>query len=251
MQKRVESFSDILKYKNRRDMNLDLFVSLKNEYIYFMVCKAASSSVTYHLRHAEYLGSQFQVKQVNNVQMSPHLLPFQFTDDDFVQVLNSESMRKIAVVRNPYTRLLSCYLHRIAGEKKMNPSKRVLLRALKKTDVSDISFEMFIDCITGQDTLSMERHWIVQHDCILYPLVKFDFIGKQENLVADLISLESLLFSSRVFDRALLPSRSESPRQTNAADHLKEHYNDRLMARVVDRYKADFEAFDYDTDLPR
>ena len=50
----------------------------------------------------------------------------------------------------------------------------------------------------------MERHWAMQHDAVLYPLLKYDFIGRQESLVEDMLKLEALLFGKPVFDRAEL-----------------------------------------------
>ena len=38
--------------------------------------------------------------------------------------------------------------------------------------------------------------------------------------------------------------------QTGAGDKLREYYDDRLMARVADRFAIDFETFGYATDLP-
>ena len=37
---------------------------------------------------------------------------------------------------------------------------------------------------------------------------------------------------------------------TNASSKLGEHYNDKIMAKIVDRFKLDFDAFHYDTELP-
>ena len=95
----------------------------------------------------------------------------------------------------------------------------------------------------------MERHWAVQHDAVLYPLVRYDFIGKQESLVEDLLKLEALLFGSEVFDRAELGSVNKAPMRTGSASKLREHYTDRIAAKVAERYALDFDTFGYSRDL--
>ena len=244
--------AELIKLKTSRDLNLDICISLKNRYVYSMVSKAASSTVTYYLQMAEYYGSGFTVQDVNNAYMSPHVRLFQLRDEEFVGILNSSQYRKVAFVRNPYARLLSCYLHRIIGDRRMNPSRKALFKGLKigMDSARMPSFQDFIEFISDQDTLQMERHWVVQHDCILYSLIDYDFIGRQENLIDDLLRLERLLFGNERFDRSLLGSLNCGPMITGANGKLRDYYDERLMARVADRYKVDFEVFGYSTELP-
>jgi hypothetical protein len=248
----------ILALKAKGDFDRDIRISLKHGYVYAMVPKTASSTVTYHLQYAEFQGSKFSVGNVNKGIMSPHLLPYQLTPADTFAILASDKFKKITFVRNPYTRLLSCYLHRILGTKRSNPSKKALLKAMGGTDLKDlqnVSFEAFITCICDQPSNQMERHWCVQHDSILYPLVKYDFIGKQESLVEDLLRVEKLLFDGRLkhnktaFNHAELTSVNKSPMATSSASKLAQYYDERLAAKVAERYRLDFENFGYSTDI--
>ena len=155
---------DILALKSQSDFERDTRISLKNDYIYTMVSKAASSTVTYHLQFAELRNTPFSVRSVNSGIMSPHLLPYQLKPETVPELMASDAVRKVAFVRNPYTRLLSCYLHRIVGTPRANPSKRILRQASRRKDVRGMSFADFILCICDQPSLEMERHWCVQHE---------------------------------------------------------------------------------------
>ena len=96
----------------------------------------------------------------------------------------------------------------------------------------------------------MERHWAVQHDAVLYPLVRYDFIGKQESLVEDLLKLEALLFGKR----GLRPRRARLGQQGADADRLRppgcaSTTPIAIAAKVAERYALDFDTFGYSRDL--
>ena len=242
-------YKSLLTYKRAIDLERDTHISLKNRFVYIMVGKAASSTVTYHLQWAEYRGTRFSPQNVNSRYQSPHLAPFQLRKKTFYSIMNGDRFKKVTFVRNPYSRLLSCYLHRIVGSSKKNPSKRALYRSFKGPRPQKFSFETFVDIICDQENRKMERHWAVQHDTTLYPLVKYDFIGKQERLQEDLIALEKLVFRKIVFDRDKLSSVNMAPMQTGSSNKLRDYYTDRIASKVAERYKIDFETFGYSTDL--
>ena len=242
-------FRRALALKTRFELDLDTHISLKHRYVYLMVGKAASSTVTYHLQCAEYRGTRYQPADVNSRQQSPHLAPFQLSQGQFGKIMTQRRYRKLTFVRNPYTRLLSCYLHRIVGMPEMNPSKKALIKRVRGIDPARLSFADFVAIVADMENRQMERHWAVQHDAVLYPLIAYDFIGRQESLVEDLVKLEALLFGKPVFDRAALGSVNKAQMTTGAAAKLSEHYTDRLAARVAERYALDFDTFGYSRDL--
>lgn len=246
----IQSISGLMKFKSQHDLDLDTHISLKNRYVYLMVSKAASSTVTYHLQYVEYKGSRFSVQNVNSRYMSPHIAPFQLSRRRFVEIMNDPAFRKVTVVRNPYTRLLSCYLHRIVGIKKTNPSKRVLAKYVPKESIPELTFEQFVDIVAGMENGAMERHWALQHDAIMYPVVNYDFIGRQETLQEDMVRMEQLLFGKKLFDRDALATVNKAPMQTGSSSRTRDYYTDRIAAKVAERYRRDFETFGYSTDLP-
>jgi len=234
----------------RVNINLCIYISLKNKYIYFRVGKTGSSTVTYHLYYAEYINTNFVVKDVNSQYFCPHLRPFQLDVEQFEEILNSPRFWKIAFVRNPYTRLLSCYLHRIIGEKTMNPSKKVLYKNTEFNEEHKSSFREFVKFVCDQETTNMERHWRLQSFEILWPQMKFDFVGRQEQLSDDLNRLELVLYGKPVFDQKILKCSDNSPMKTNASKSLRNYYDDETARLVYSRYRDDFETFDYAVELP-
>lgn len=242
------TMADLKAFKSSKELDLDTHISLKHKYVYIMVCKAASSTVTYHLQYAEFLGSKFSVKNVNSRYQSPHIAPFQLTSKRFLTILQSDAFRKVTVVRNPYSRLLSCYLHRIIGTPNSNPTKKALSALVGKEKVPELTFGEFVNLICDQENREMERHYALQHDTVMYPLVRYDFIGKVETLHDDLLKMESLLFKKPRFDRKALVEENRAPMQTNSNSKILKYYTDEIAAKVAERYRLDFETFGYSTD---
>ena len=95
----------------------------------------------------------------------------------------------------------------------------------------------------------MERHWAVQHDAVLYPLLKYDFIGRQERLVEDLLKLEALLFGKEVFDRAALTRSTRRRCRPAPPPSCASTTPTRSRPRWPTRYALDFDTFGYSRDF--
>ena len=244
------SNDNFVKYKSWTEIERNTHISLSHKYIYFQVSKSASSTVKYYLQLAELKGTPWEgkVANVNKKYMSPHLSPFQLPHNRFKKILKSDNFKKITFVRNPYTRLLSCYLHRIIGQPKSRSAKQ-LTAQMNRTDITDITFEEFIKFICQQQSKEMESHWRVQYDEVLGGEVKFDFIGKQENLTDDIKSLLKYLYGSNEYIN-VDNSTNESPQSTSASDKLNKYYTNELIDLVRTRYQNDFEYFGYSLELP-
>ena len=238
----------VFQLKPAADWQLNTHISLRNRYVYFQVCKSAGSTIVYHLQTVEYLGTQFTVQDPRNKYLSPHLSPYQLEPARLAGIMRDPTWRRFAFVRNPFTRLLSCYLHRIVA-KPDSPSARHFRTA--SGDTGTPSFERFVTVVCGQSSLEMERHWRVQSDEILADVVPIDFIGRFENLRSDLERLSQFLYGRQAFDAKALDRVNASPMQTGAQSRIGEFYTDDLAALVVRRFRRDFELFGYPTTLPR
>ncbi|WP_225205317.1 sulfotransferase family protein [Novosphingobium huizhouense] len=247
---KFNSLKQFYAMKSKRDCLYDIFISLRHEYVYFMCCKSASSTVSHHLQYAEYEGTNLEVQDVNDHYASPHLRLYQLPEATALEVINSPRFRKIAFVRNPFTRILSCYLHRIVEERKMNPSKMVLYAATEFSDTNKPTFAQFLGFIADQPPGEMERHWQVQCASTLYRHLNYDFIGRQESLVDDLLAVEKLLFGREMFDRAALGAVRKGPRVTSAGARMREHFDAETIGLIRQIYADDFRAFGYPIDPP-
>lgn len=241
------TISELLKYKNLRELDIGTHISLKNSYIYFQVSKSASSTVKYYLQELEIRGTQRKIIDVNNRNLSPHIWPSQLTEEHFTELLEADAMKKVTFVRNPFSRILSCYLHRIKGSPE-SPSVKNIKRFTKNRFDATLSFSDFINIICDQESIQQESHWRVQSDEIFYNSIKkWDFIGKVESIDKDLPNLLSVLSNNFPNnDGALLDS---SPSVTKANSKLSEFYTIELLEKVAKRYHLDFKNFNYNTEI--
>lgn len=232
----------VLDFKPNADWQINTHVSLRHRFVYFQVCKAASSTVVQRLQEVALEDIHWTVRDPHDKRVSPLLSPYQLPDDLMVEALLAPSWRRFTFVRNPFDRLLSCYLHRLVAEPD-SASARSFRRYAGDDEVP--SFARFIDVVSGQESAEMERHWRVQADEVLSDLVDLDFVGKVEQLETDLQRLWRVLFDRTQDDAAGLADVNASPMTTGASQRRLEHYDDSLVEAVVSRYEKDFTRFGY------
>ena len=153
--------------------------------------------------------------------------------------INSSEYLKICFVRNPYTRLLSLYMDKI---KKKNPQ---LMKDLGFSREDAPTFPELVEAIETQTWYQANRHYRVQTENLLWGDIHYDFVGKFE-FFAD--ELNRLVEDHDVDLRGYLSVRQRHA--TQAEQRLYGFYTDELQARVHALYRADFDAFGYDYDLP-
>lgn len=137
------------------------------------------------------------------------------------------------VVRNPVTRLLSTYLHKVAQEK-----YRRKYGLYHKNEYKHFSFEDFLRRLED-DLLFLDIHWAPQTSILPYDLQKYDFIGKLENLDHDLKHITSEIFSK--------PSEIYTiDRHKTASGEMLELVSRRELGIIRDLYERDFIELGYD-----
>jgi hypothetical protein len=244
----MKFFEDIKKNKTIDDFNAYTLISLKNRYVYFAVSKAANSTIKWMLRTIEYEGTKYRIKNIHNWREAPHVFPFQLAREDVASLLTTdEHMFRFAFVRNPYTRLLSCYLDRIV--RSATVSKKRLYRYMEIDDISkQVTFADFVDAISAQSPPQMDSHWRVQTNDICFDTVSFSRVFHFEDLAGGLGTLEKEVFKT---PKAILHdlTLNKSPSKTSAADRLHEYYTPYLQEKVYSIYKADFDNFGYAPEL--
>jgi len=242
------SYERLLERRSAREIDLGCHISLKNGYIYFQISKAASSSVKYALQSLEVMGTGRRIRSVNNREMSPHIWPSQLPVNELNRILKSCSFKKIAFVRNPFTRLLSCYLHRVIAEPE-SASNRALARLTGGLAGPEISFNNFVRAICDQKPSEQESHWRLQSEEIFFNLIDdWDFIGKFETLHEDLQKCVKLIVGDKQIVN-IRKSKDMSPMKTSAQSRLKQYYTPEISNLVVRKYREDFRNFGYSTNL--
>lgn len=238
------SLERLLNNKSMRELDIGTHISLKNKYVYFQVSKSASSTVKGVLQKWEVDGTGRRVIDVNNRNYSPHVWPSQLSEEMFVSILSDPEYRKISFVRNPYTRILSCYLHRIVAEPH-STSNKLLMKANSGRGGPDITFSEFVSVICEQKSYEQESHWRAQSDEIFYDVIgDWAFIGRMEALQIDIDRMQGVIFDGGKNEKNKIGNLS--PMSTGASEKLKHYYDPETQKKLLRRYERDFTAFGYD-----
>lgn len=216
-------------------------ISLVNRYCYFAVDKVANSTVKHCLYRMEYKGGRLRedILNIYDPRASPLLSPYQIPSRDLRESLWG-GFRRFAFVRNPYTRLLSCFLDRVCTFHS-RPSKDFV----KIYGSNTFTFSDFVHVVCSQDSVSQNSHWRVQYDDLMMGAVPDTQIFYFENLRSGMMEISRMVFGEED-ERMEVDKLNASPKTTNSSDILGDYYDRKLYDLVYDRYKKDFEEFGYD-----
>lgn len=179
--------------------------------------------------------------------------------------MRSEELFKFSFVRNPYSRLVSAYEGKIAVTKagaQNNLYRDVIWNSQMKAgkapsfsfyNYEPPTFKEFVRYIFTTDTVTMNSHWRPQHLILRPDVVKYDFIGKFESFSKDMeFVLDELQrrnqieFSNDVYHKIGVKTDNKN---VYRADSWADYYDDETKALVYQKYKEDFDFFDYDPNL--
>lgn len=224
-----------------KDINSHFYISLKNDYLFHSVGKAANSTVKHFLYTEELKGSGIKCNTVHDRISSPLLSPFQIKNSLFFDIVQKKDYFKFTFVRNPYSRIVSCYLDRIVQKK--SAAYRSLLRFSGKSEGYDFTFDEFVSIIVSQSDYEANNHWRLQYADCCCEVIDYDFVGRQESFSKD---MEKVF--KKIYPDAPLPdfgNINASPSKSNASSLLDKYWNDRLLLKFNERYAKDFSFFGY------
>ncbi len=111
------------------------------------------------------------------------------------------------------------------------------------------SFEEFVTVICEQTDFEQNNHWRLQYADTMSGLVKYDFIGRQENFNEDMGKVWKIIYpKSAVKD---FSSINKSPSKTNSTKSLGDYWESHLVKLVAERYEKDFSCFGYNVSILR
>lgn len=220
------------------------FVSNKWSYCYFRIPKCANSTVTRSL-------SYYDAGLLYDPAADPMGKVAKNRSDRLLsaKVLTADALPTryflFTFVRNPYARLLSAYMDKIARlDNPVFESTREAIRAFSDSKC-DLTFEAFVKYLECRG-LYENPHWVPQTSMLPIAARKIHFIGRVESLERDLEFIIDRVFGEGIYKGALM----REVRRTDAVNKIFRYYNTELARRVCSLYQADFDAFSYSKILP-
>lgn len=193
-------------------MLLNVVVSHTKKYLYYSIPKTATTSIKIYL---ELYGM---------VDIGSHSKQDGYSVE-YDQAWNSYF--KFTFVRNPWDRILSCFLDKT----KQSIGKSWEMETYRP--YASCSFEEFIDYL-DEDNILYDAHTAPQISLINPEQI--DFIGKFEKLDTDFSKLQGVL--------GLAPIKLTKENITHH-DHYSYYYNKKTKEKINQLYKTDIEKFEY------
>ena len=161
---------------------------------------------------------------------------------------------RFAFVRNPYARLVSCWLNKFR-EVPLIPAKPSVDSYLAWRQQNDpslpegptntLSFDEFINFATMTAQDRVDAHWHLQTGLLEMPGIELNLVGKVESFERDFM---------RVLDHVQASDalRADAIKPVNVSDLVdwRSYYTNELANRVHKAYELDFDRFQYSRKLP-
>lgn len=217
--------------------------SSQHRYLYVVNPKVGCSSILWTLQRLERGDDAVLPERVGTIHERDHSpLPRPSELGLSVDSLRDPSYFKFTFVRNPFDRLLSCYLQKLT---RLSDQSRLVLKRLGRdeTDPPGVDFPTFVSLVTGEDPLTMDPHWRVQSIQTLQGLADYDAIGRFEDFDHDLERIGTRL--SPDFRRFLYAERRQA-----TGEKPYHWFTPDLADAVRETYAEDFQRFGYPLDVP-
>lgn len=177
------------------------------------------------------------------------ILAVNYTQDQAIKIITNPAAFKFVFVRNPWSRVLSSYLDKAVRGGEQNdpwgwsdvffgPLGKELPEVEEGNIEKHMSFVKFVDLVDQmrkEKRDDMEAHIALQSDLCALSQVRYDFVGRMENLEED---------SKRLMEA--LDMRTDSKlselghtHATNSDAKLLKHYTQELVGRVREVYGPD------------
>lgn len=211
-------------------VNSRTLIDLQRRFVYSRVPKAANSTIVASL----YLDAQ-DGEQVDSVEhlKKGRIAPAKLSERQVNEIV--ANFTKFTFVRNPYMRVLSCYLDKFTRPHMVGDIAR---QAMGLPNDAEVTFSRFLDFISTESGRQMDAHWARQTEIMAFPVVSYDFIGTVETIDTDLPELLALLKLSR-------PVTHFAPHRTKSKEMLDTLSSDDLR-RIREIYSPDFDDLGYD-----
>ena len=150
---------------------------------------------------------------------------------------------KFTFVRNPWSRITSCYRDKIMVEDPIKQARHMNKRYGLEPGMPFAAFVEWLNSAEGSDDVA-DRHWMSQFRILAYDqpdLIRYDFTGRFERLEEDYRALQAAI-------GVALPDLPHRLKTQGPGDY-RLLYDDKTTELVARRYARDIELFDYRFDV--
>lgn len=215
-------------------------ISVKNRYLYLETPKVACTTIKNSLHYYEMGNTHSSTDGIHNKKISP-LKGLTDSGLTFEQAFYGNDFYRFAFVRNPYPRILSCYLNKIIGNSvAYGMVEREHFRkqlGLEKDD--DITFLDFLEAVEKQSMKEMNIHWRPQSSILCDDKVHFHYIGHFEYFERDFSYV-----LVKIGGKAEM-LQTWANHSTHAADKIREFFGKKEIRIIQDVYGLDFLRYGY------
>jgi hypothetical protein len=209
--------------------------------IYFNIPKAGCSSVLWSLTRYERDDPALLPEHVGTIHArdgSPILRGADIADLD--ALLHRDDLLRFTLVRNPFDRILSCYLNKVIRD---TPQRRIVLAALGREAEAAVTLADFLRFVAAQPPAQRDPHWATQDDLLFNGALPIDMIGRFERFTEDFAAIGRRIAPD--FDRYV---HVETRHGTGAKDYALIGAAEADAIRAI--YAADFARFGYGAEVP-
>lgn len=164
------------------------------------------------------------------VSVSPMLLP------------RLRSLHYLAIVRNPYSRVLSAFLNKFA--------KPDYVERFGRFELDAEGFARFVAWLE-RDGLNQDMHWDLQGKLLMSEPGEFDTVLHFESFPANFtqfLASQDIEVPHQIHE--ILGSVNAASR-TRAAQRLRDFYTPAVAGQVADLFRSDFDLLPYDVDFEK
>lgn len=172
------------------------------------------------------------------------------------EILLDPSIRKYAMVRDPFSRILSAYLNKVEfllPPKPATEGEDHFCKVVREIDIfrrdvlgqahsPEITFEVFLLWLRDSGSwFTKDEHWAPQVTLLRQPDVAFDIVGRFENLSED----ATRILAAMGCDQAFPTPKDVKFAPTQATEKMKNYYSDAERSLVEDLFAEDLDVFGY------
>ncbi|MCB2096857.1 MAG: sulfotransferase family 2 domain-containing protein [Parvularculaceae bacterium] len=188
----------------------NLTISSERKFIWFRVAKVGTRTILHALKNAN---APLDAREESHLYLFPNLQRDYF---------------KFAFVRNPWDRLVSCWMNKVVEGNFFNFDEADLQRMRE--------FGNFVDYVAGLNIIRCDRHLALQSSLI--DLNNVDFVGRMERFDDDL----SVVFQKVGLELSAIDRKNVSAARTSYRDY----YDARTVEKAREIYRKDISLFGYE-----